>query len=356
MRRVTAAAPFFLLVMSFAACGGDDATAARTSTTPTSEVSTTTAKSRTTLGDVVELTGVVVGVHPTEPIAYVSIVTTSTEGCEGGDFTHLYAQRLTGGQPVQVLPERMSSGSVLNSGDDGRVAIVDQCEGYLGSLSTALARDDGTFEDVQKVDTTATEADGRRQIEPGTVRWGADGRSFVAIVRDLEGNGTRIVRIRLDGAFEDLGSGADLVAVEELANGELARATATTLTIGAGAPIATKVTSLALRPDRRAVDVVGSDGIREYELGARDGVGHAIGPASVASWSSDGSALAYLQLHGEGTPSARLAFVDLEVSAHAGFGAPLLTADGKWVLYNEAVDDGQGYATPHARARAINNT
>jgi len=170
-------------------------------------------------------------------------------------------------------------------------------------------------------------------------------------VHDAEGEGSRVVRISLDGSVEELAHGDQLVAVEELANGRLAIATPTSLYVGHDAPVAAKVTSLALRPDRMGVAVVGEDGIKVAD--AVRSITDA--PASVASWSSDGGSVAYLRVDGD-TASAWLSVDrgdDVEVSANAGFGAPLLAADGDWVLYNEAVDSGQGFSEPHARARAV---
>ena len=340
-----------LCLLAFvAACSGDDDDAAPSTSSSTTEATTTTTALRPpTLGEPVELDGVMVGVHPTKPIAYVSIVVPGEIGCEGGDAARLYAQPLTGGDAVEVVEGGLDSGVVLTGGADGAVAVVDSCEGFLSNLSVAQARADGTFDSVRVIDTSAIGENG--QLQPGTIRWGRDGRSFVALVHDTEGEGSRVVRISLDGSVEELAHGDQLVAVEELANGRLAIATPTSLYVGHDAPVDVKVTSLALRPDRMGVAVVGEDGIKV--AGAVRSISDA--PASVASWSPDGMQVAYLRVDGD-TASAWLSADpgdDVEVSKRAGFGAPLLTDDGEWVLYNEAVDSGQGFSEPHARARVI---
>lgn len=348
-----------LLSVPLSACGGDDdtTTSATSSSTTTAAETTTTGVASLVLGDPVALgEGTLVGTHPSAPIAYVSIVDRETDqvGCEGGDVARLWAQPLDGGTPVRALPDSFLSGLVLDGGAGGTVAVVDQCEGFLSTLAVARPQDDGTFADLREVDTSAVEASG--QLMPSTIRWAADGRSFTGLVHDLAGDGVRAVRVGMDGEVTTLVDGAPLLAVEELADGTLVIATEHSVRIGEDPPIALEVTSIALDPERVRVAVFGPGGttVLRPDIAPLD---VDPGVSTMGSWSADGALLAYLRLDGdEASVWTTTSAGDVEpvrVDDRGGFGAPLFTADGGFVLYNDAVDDPQGYPVARATARAI---
>jgi hypothetical protein len=350
------------VVLLVSACGSDDdsASTGTTSSTTTTTVSTTTTTASTSieLGAPVALgDGVLVGVHPTAPIAYVSVVDRETDevGCEGGDVARLWAQPLDGGGPVRALADSFLSGLVLDGGADGTVAVVDSCEGFLSSLTVARPAADGTFADVVTVDTTAAEGSG--QLMPNTIRWARDGRSFVALVHDVQGESIRAVRIGLDGTLTTIVQADELLAVAELADGRIVTATADAVRIDDDAPVAVKVTSLEVDPQRRRIVVFGEDGASLLDGGVAPATTDT-DPATVGSWSPSGDALAYLRLEGDDAAVvvAALDGAPLLVDDTGGFGAPRFSADGRFVLYNDAIDSGQGYAEPRATARPLSSS
>jgi hypothetical protein len=302
--------------------------------------------------------GVVVGVHPSKPIAYVSIVDHQTKqrGCEGGEPTRLWAKPLDGGDAVRALPDSFVSGDVLTGGAEGRVAVVDQCEGFLSTLAVATPTAAGTFDDFHEVDTTAAETDG--QLLPSTIRWSADGKTLLGIVHPNEAiERTIAVRISIDGTVQQLVDSDALLAVADLKDGTVVTATATSVTFGQATPIALDVTSIALAPDSTSIAVFGSSGVDVVgpDAGRRTITSTA---ASVGSWSPDGDLLAFLALAGDGA-GVRVTDLDgrdVTATDHGGFGAPAFDAGRHFVVYNEAVDSGQGFAEPHARARALTSS
>src|SRR3954462_14807819 len=88
--------------------GDDTDSGARPTTTVPSSSTASTTDRAPRLGAPVGLgDGTLVGVHPSEPIAYVSIVDRETDqvGCEGGDVARLWAQPIDGSAPKRALPD-----------------------------------------------------------------------------------------------------------------------------------------------------------------------------------------------------------------------------------------------------------
>ena len=346
-------------------CGGDDDDATTTTTSSTTTTRRTTSSTAVlpielgparALGD-----GALVGVHPSEPIAYLSIIDHDSKevGCEGGDVARLWAQPIAGGDPVRALPDSFLSGIVLTGGSDGRVAVVDSCEGFLSSLTVATPDSQGRFGKVATIDTSDAESDG--QLQPGTLRWSADGSSFLGIVHLNDSIERTIgVRISLDGIVQQLVEGDGLLAVADLKDGSIVTATATHVTVGGASPvdIDRKVTSIAVSPDGTSIAVFGDDGVEVIAPAEGTGTNHVNADvSSVGSWSPPGDQLAYLAITGDtaGVRVSRLGGAPEIVTPNGGFGAPLFTADGRFVVYNDAVASGQGFDEPRAMARAVDS-
>jgi hypothetical protein len=366
-RRVIARAGLLVVcAVALASCGGEDSggTVAQEPVSTTTTPATTTSTTRSgaiELGDAIALgDGVVVGVHPSKRIAYVSAIDHDTDevGCEGGDIARLWAQPVDGGARVPALPAPRRSGTVVTGGEGGRVAVVEQCEGFLTTLVTAIPGDDGVLGDVDEVDTTAAQTDAR--LMPSTIRWSADGRSLLGLTQlhQEDVDVVHVVRLHLDGAVEDLGQGAALVAVAELADGRLVTASPGTLTVGEDEPEPVHVSSIAIAPDGVSIAVFGDEGVHVLVPG-QPLRSVAPGQATVGSWSAAGDTLAFLRLDGDDV-AVELARLDgsstATVDDDGGFGPPLLTADGRTVLFNAAVDTGQGFDEPRAMVRPVLRT
>ena len=349
-----------LCLVGAPSCGGDDGsdTTAGGSTTSSTATTTSAPPASIELGANVDLgEGVVVGAHPSSPIAYVSAIDheTTEVGCEGGDVAILWAQPVDGGARIRAISGSPLTGTVLLGGAGGRVALVDQCEGFLTTLAVARPAADGTLGDVVEIDTTEAQQDA--QLMPSSIRWSADGTTFVGLVqRFAEGSDVvHVVRLALDGEVEDLGERPGVIAVAELGDGRLVTATATAVTVDNGEPTSVAVTSISISPDGTSIAVFGEDGVSVLEPGVPL-ASLATDASSVGSWSADGDALAHLRLVGDDA-AVWVTHVDgasAEVAAKGGFGAPLFTADDGAVLFNDAVDSGRGFTEPRATARHLN--
>jgi hypothetical protein len=126
--------------------------------------------------------------------------------------------------------------------------------------------------------------------------------------------------------------------------------------VGDRPPVDLDVTSIALDQQRVLVAVFGSGG---SDVLRPDIARVALDPeaATIGSWSMNGDLVGYLRLAGDGASvwvtSASGRDAPVVVDDSGGFGAPLFSADGRYVLYNDAVDSGQGYAEPRATARPL---
>jgi hypothetical protein len=351
-------APVLCVLLAASACSGDDDSASSSTTTSTAEAPSTTTTSNGPLqvGEPLDMgDGTFVGVHPTEPIAYVMIVDHETDevGCEGGEPSRLWAEPIGSGAAVPALADSFVSGDVLIGGSGGRIAVVDQCEGFLSALAVATPATDGTFDGYAEVDTAGAETDG--QLLPSTIRWSTDGETLLGLVHPNEAIERSIaVRISLDGTVQQLVEADGLLAVADLSDGTIVTATTSSVTIGTAAPVPIAVSSISPAPDGRSIAVFGADGVQVLQAsGAPVIVDESV--ASSGSWSADGSLLSYLRVTGD---DAAVWLTPLDgspvlVAAKGGFAAPRFTADGDYVLYNEAVDSGRGFDEPGARARKL---
>jgi hypothetical protein len=126
------------------------------------------------------------------------------------------------------------------------------------------------------------------------------------------------------------------------------------VTIGQAPPVPVTVSSISASPDGTSIAVLGGDGVQVLQAhGAPAKLDESV--SSVGSWSADGDTLAYFRITGDDA-SVWLTALDgtpLLVAETVGFVAPRLSADGSFVVYNQAVDAGQGFAEPRARARPL---
>ena len=368
-RRVVALVATFVLVAS--ACGGDDdedAVAGEdTSSTTTAGASGTSVPFQ--LGDAQDLgPGAVAGVHPEAPIVYVLVEDPGSDviGCEGVPRTFLWAHPLDdsdiGARRRATPGDADIAGEVVVGGADGAVALVEQCEGFLVAIATASASADGTFTGVTVVEPTGLGEDG--QLAPSTISWGADGRSWIGIFQRYDGPEDIVQIAADDGTTTVLATTADATAAVELADGTLVVSDPTGTSIGDGEPITSRQAyELRVAPSGDRVAVFDQDGVtiigpdqaprRVFE---RD--------ASIGTWSPTGDALAFLDVsnhdairavlvHLGDTDRPSASATEHELSADAGFAAPLFTADGTSVVYSDSVPHPDGYPVPEVMVRRV---
>ncbi|MEN3272876.1 MAG: hypothetical protein V7636_1637, partial [Actinomycetota bacterium] len=192
-------------------------------------------------------------------------------------------------------------------------------------------------------------------LQPSTIRWSADHETLLGLVRLNDSiERTIAVRISLDGTVKQLVEGDALRAVADFSDGTVVTATESNVTIGQAAPVTIAVSSISASPDGTSVAVFGDDGVQVLKAsGAPVKADESV--TSAGSWAADSSVLAYFRITGD---NASVWLTELDgtpvlVADKAGFVAPQLSADGDFVVYNEAVDSGEGFAEPHARARAL---
>ncbi len=218
-------------------------------------------------------------------------------GCEGMAEPILLRAPFDGGrrEPIGIDPDgNPLSGSVVR-GTDGRVAILDICEGFLGRILLGHENPDGTFSDL-------TELHHPLAGEAFVTGWSASGNELLAIAWVQDGEPRRAA-VRLNVTTGEM---QEIIRDEIHDVGELWDGTI--VVGGEGASVRARDTRgvnrwtnpgevFAISPDRRTVAVAGpdsvdlltSDGRRERLLG--------IAPRELVRelhWSESGDALAYV--------------------------------------------------------------
>lgn len=170
----------------------------------------------------------------------------SKEGCEGLPEPVLFLQNLDGA-PASRTPaiagDFARNGTILR-GPDGRVVLIEACEGYLGDLYVGTAAADGSIGDLRVVDTgdaSIAELSGQSALTP-------DGAALLLTGRTTNDDGTE----QAEQVTVDLATGA----VAKIASG--ARG---------GHRVAATSDGRYVVTDGMAVDVVRADGTvdRSYE-------------------------------------------------------------------------------------------
>lgn len=367
----TRAAALAAALLVVAACGGDDddaSTVDETETTTTTDApvedgTTTTAAADDPFepADARDFgPGGAAGVHPDAPIAYVLAEDPSSDetGCEGAPRTFLWAHPLDESDTsarVRATPGALDvAGEVLLGGADGAVALVEQCEGFLVTLATAVAAPDGTLTDVTAIELSGALDDG--QIVPTSISWARDGQSWVGIFQRYEGLDD-VVRIGLDGAVTVLATFEEPTAAVELPDGTLVVSNPAGVRVGEEDPVADQAYDLRVAPSGDRVAVFNQQGVTIIGPGVEAEVVYE-GDVSTGSWAPDGDALVLLDVT-DADAGGRIVLVDLadgaehELSAHAGFATPLFTTDGTTVVYSDAVPHPDGYDVPELMAREV---
>lgn len=323
--------------------------------------------------------GTLVGVHPGSPIGYVLAEDPASDelGCEGVPRPYLWAQAFDGSGERALAAEEVA-GEVLPGGTDGQVAVVEQCEGFLVSLSTATTDPEtGVLHDVRAVEVSGL-PDGS-ELVPSTIRWSADGSSWTAVVQGIGTDGgdqeDKVVRITLDGAVVELVTARGVTNAVELADGTIVYSDAAGLHVGQEVlPTDGLVYELRRSPDGTRVAVFGEDGI---DLLHRDGELETVyaGAASTGSWSPAGDALVFLAVSqtdegasgdnrivvvhllgedaAESPTGAARPLMEYEVADSAGFATPRFTSDGTTVAFSEAVLGEDEFLEPQVVTRSV---
>jgi hypothetical protein len=218
-------------------------------------------------------------------------------GCEGMAEPILLRAPFDGGrrEPIGIDPDgKPLSGSVVR-GADGRVAILDICEGFLGRVLVGHENPDGTFRDL-------TEFHHPLAGEAFVTGWSASGNELLAIAWVQDGEpGRAAVRLNVTtGEMQEI-IRDEIHDVGELWDGTIVvggdGASVRALDTRGGNRWTNPGELFAISPDRRTVAVVGpdrvdlltSDGHRERLLG--------IAPherVRELHWSESGEALAYV--------------------------------------------------------------
>jgi hypothetical protein len=130
-------------------------------------------------------------------------------GCEGQPESVLFRLPLSGGaRELQGDGKTPLKGNLVR-GPDGRIALVDLCEGFFQGLAVGKESPDGHLTEVKEVMLTRREGEG--PPAPFSFSWTLDGSSLLAAINDPDapdGGPSRLVSINPDtGAITELFTG-----------------------------------------------------------------------------------------------------------------------------------------------------
>ena len=277
-------------------------------------------------------------------------------GCEGVPANTIYAVSLTTGERTQAVDSGLgTSGSELVQGPDGRIAVIEGCEGFTFALT--LGRERGAqIGDLQQLALPA--GVGRvfgSGFAPDGTFWFAAGdfeQSFQIFAVSPGGD------LEVVGAFDDAPAEAFAVLADGtpvVAGGGEIRA----VTEGGLAPIADTsslgfVSRIVVTADNAVI--LGADG--SAWLNPSDGTieplfDRQVFNLDVAPGPRANAAIAYTESRAEGGVElfVQTSSTGPTVSLGDGlFSQPVFSADGRVLLYNSGIPGADGFELPVTRA------
>ena len=218
-------------------------------------------------------------------------------GCEGMAEPILLRAPFDGGrrEPVGLDPEGQPLSGRVVRGTDGRVAVLDICEEFLGRILLAHENPDGTFTDV-------TELKHPLPGEAFVTGWSASGDELLAIAWVQDG-GTRRSAVRVHvttGEMSEIVRG-EFHDVGELYDGSVVVAEDTgmirAMDMRARSEWRAPGELFAISPDRRTVAVSSAQGIELYPADGDSQIIAFMPPnerVGYLDWSASGETLTYV--------------------------------------------------------------
>jgi hypothetical protein len=343
--------PVLLVIALGAACGnGDDDPAGPTTSTSGGATTTTSAPAASVdyarPGQPVRIgSGIVEGATPDGSALYVAEEDGAfpEPGCEGQPEPVLFRLPLAGGDRVRLGTATEPVRGRLVPGPGDRVAVVDECEGFLQSVRVGTRTAAG---ELQRLRVVPVQEDDESLRQPRISAWSNDGDALLAGgVSEATGDGLVATIGVDDGEITPLfatGSGAGPSQVGQLADGTFVVAADGEVTLrSAGGEVQQTLpgNGFALTPDRRrvvaygeAVAIVSPGSEPETLVPARTGR-----QVVLADVSPDGRAVAVAVSAGEETEVQVVTLADRAVTGVGPgglLGRPTFSGDGRALGFN----------------------
>jgi len=272
-------------------------------------------------------------------------------GCEGQPESVLFRLPLSGGARELLGDGKTPLKGNLVRGQDGRIALVDLCEGFFQGLAVGKESPDGHLTEVKEVMLPRREGEG--PPAPFSFSWTPDGSSLLAAINDPDGpdgGPSRLVSINPDtGAITELFTGeggSGVFQFAQLEGGAYVVASNRVVTFRDGEG---RITSsfpgngFEVFPDFKHVVVYGetvgvaTEGSEVVEILVPVKPDHEISSASV---SPDGKAAAFNR-YALQTSDVEIGMVTVEdskrspVVAGTSYGSAMFSGDGRALGFNE---------------------
>lgn len=286
-------------------------------------------------------------------------------GCEGAPEPVLFRLPVSGGEREVLRNGDRPLKDLIVRGPDGKVALIDICEGFFDGLQMGAESADGKITNVRDLKLNNNPEKG--QPAAFSFSWSNDGSRLLAAINDPnapDGEPSRVVAIDpLSGAVTELfsgGQGSGVFQVAQLENGTYVVSSnrAVTFRDATGKITSTfKGNGFTLSPDRRSVVMYGEQltAAAQTDTEARLLVGqkeqHEISAADV---SPEGKALIFTRysMSNGSSELGLVTFADAKFSSivsATGLGEALFTGDGKGVVLTK-INGADGSATVHLAA------